>query len=125
VAVTKGCTDGFCIDDTVITKNLSSGKVVGYFNNGDVVVYIQYYGNSRHTSDSIGVTHGCTRDFCVGDTVIAPDNASGTIVGLMANGEVVVYIQYYGNRSYRTDQLAVTKAICTNIYRHRAYYCTN
>jgi hypothetical protein len=125
VAVTKGCTDGFCVEDAVVTSSMSSGKVVGYFNNGDIVVSIPYLGTSRHSPHSLGITRGCTYDFCVGDKVITPRNNNGTVVALLATGEIVVTVEYLGSAKYRTDQLAVTEAICTNIYRHRPYRCSN
>lgn len=123
IAVTRGCNGPHCVGDEVITSDNRSGKFVGYFNDGRIVVKDSYYGNRTWKVHQVGMSMGCTPELCSGDTVISSDNRSGVVSGFFPDGRVVVKDSYYGNRTWRSDQLAMTQAVCTNIFIQRVRLC--
>lgn len=123
IAVTSGCVGPFCVGDDVITSDNRSGKVQGFFNDGKIVVYDNYYGNRTWSQNKIGITDGCDSLFCVGDKVITSDNRNGVVKGFHANGNVVVYDYYYGNRTWSQEKISITNGVCGNIYIERINFC--
>lgn len=125
IAVTNGCTKWICVGDKVVTLDRRSGEVVGYFNNGNVVVLNGTYGYRTFSPEKVALTVGCTSSFCTGDSVITSDNRYGTIVGFFPKGLVVVYHQVYGDRLFRPENIVVKVATCTSSYVQRPHSCTN
>lgn len=123
IAVTNGCSGAVCVNDNVVTSDNRSGRVVGYFNSGNIVVYDSYYENRTWDSSKVAFAFGCSGDFCAGDKVITTDNREGKISAFFPNGDVVVYDSYYENRTWSRSKIALTGAICTNIYIQRTEFC--
>lgn len=123
IAVTEGCSGSLCVGDKVITSDNRSGVVKGYFNSGKIVVQDSYYGNRTWNADKVAFGFGCTDLLCAGDQVITSDNRSGEVVGFFGDGKVVVQDSYYGNRTWNADKIALTTAVCTNIYIQRVKFC--
>lgn len=123
IAVTNCCVDVFCVGDKVITSDERNGVVAGYFGDGRIVVKDSYYGNRTWSTDRVAVTEGCTDQLCVGDRVVTSDNRNGTVSGFHANGQVVVYDSYYGNRKWSEDRISLTEGVCANIYVERVEFC--
>lgn len=123
IAVTSGCVGPFCVGDSVITDDNRSGEVKGFFNNGKIVVYDNYYGNRTWSQNKIAITDGCDNTFCIGDRVITSDNRNGVVKGFHADGKVIVYDNYYGNRQWSQNNISITNGVCGNIYIERVHFC--
>jgi hypothetical protein len=123
IAVTSGCVGPFCVGDQVITNDQLTGTVMGFFNDGDLVVKDGYYGNRRKSQNSLALTYGCSGMFCIGDKVITKDNMSGVVKGFHADGSIVVKDGYYGMRTHSETSLSVTEGVCANIFIQRVRFC--
>lgn len=123
VAVTQGCIGAHCVGDMVITSDNRKGTFAGYFNDGRMVVTDSYYGNRTFAHSAVGMSVGCTELFCAGDRVITSDNRSGVVSGFFPDGRVIIQDSYYGNRTWRSEQIALTEAVCANIFIERVRSC--
>lgn len=123
IAVTSGCLGVFCVNDRVITSDNRSGVVAGFFNDGTVVVKDSYHGYRQWPQRELAVTVGCNHLFCINDKVITSDDREGTVSGFYSNGYIAVLDSYHGYRTWREDEISITKGVCANIYVRRVNFC--
>jgi hypothetical protein len=61
VALSLGCTELFCVGDSVITSDNRNGKVTAFFGDGRITVADSFYGNRTFSEENVSVTSGvCT-----------------------------------------------------------------
>lgn len=123
IAVTNGCVDAFCVGDKVITVDQNTGTVVGYFGNGQLVVQTSILENKIWNQNQVAFAFGCSAENCVGDGVITADEKNGRISGLFGDGRIVVQNAILQHRIWFPEQIALTNAVCTNIYFRRVHFC--
>ncbi len=123
IAVTQGCMGPFCIGDKAVVSDGREGIVAGYFNSGALAVKDDYYGNRIREQAKVAVMNACSEHFCSGDTVITADGRAGILQGFLGDGRVAVKDDYYGNRFWKRSDVAVTQAVCANIFVRRVGYC--
>lgn len=123
IAVTQGCYGPHCVGDTVVTSDNRTGRFAGYFNDGRLVVTDSVFGNRTFSINSVGMSMGCTYELCAGDRVITSDNRSGIVAGFFPDGRIVVRDSVFGNRTWSFAQIALTEAVCANIFIERVRSC--
>lgn len=119
LAVTKGCSDAFCVGNTAysVTQSVSEQvQVVAIFQNGSFV--LRFLNSNRvsggWTSAELAATRGCSEGVCVGATayrVTSQDSRQVQVVGVQSNGSFVLrFLDSNGLGSgWTRAEIAVTK----------------
>lgn len=98
LSITNGCNQNICVNSSIINVSTGrSGTIVALtYNNSFVVRTTDSWGSSVTTTLSrqyVAETQGCTSGYnqiCVGYQVLTRTNRYGTIIGIQADGRVVV-----------------------------------
>ncbi len=125
LAVRNGCNGALCVGDEVYTHRANSAKIIGFFANGDIVVAeSNFMGTQRLAPENVAAAFGCTALYCAGDQVITSRNNQATVSAFFPNGDILVSeSNFMGNQRYSRSDLALTRALCANIYINRVGIC--
>jgi hypothetical protein len=108
-----GCAGAICDGDTVSTRDGYNGTVSGVFPNSDISIKTSYgqkvypYNDVAAPSQGpIGRHDGIDRDPRTGEQAYSHDGYTGTVIGVMGNGDVSLKTSY-GNKTYSRGNIAV------------------
>lgn len=102
-----GAAYGFSNDEYVITSDLSAGRVVGFFENGYLAVYIPNLEATYHyPAADLAHRTGSAYGFSIDQDVVTPENYYGKVIGIFKGGYLAVYMDGVGTWRYPANALA-------------------
>lgn len=119
LALTKGCSDRYCVGSDVINDNGIRGNIAGVYQDGEVAIQFNGYNTyNKWPVNRLALTYGCTyKGFCVGDKTINDKGIVGTVAGITYEQELM--IQFNGYSTYNKwpmNRMAYTSGCTADDY---------